>query len=124
MTTASAPERLAQPPCLRRRTTIRRPPDPGSGRDPPGAHRLTAEPSTPAPISVTRASDGSVPPAGAVFATMEPHHDTILLTRAMTLLFACACGIVIGNIYYAQPLLAAIARSFGARRPSSAISSR
>ena len=30
----------------------------------------------------------------------------------MTLLFACACGIVIGNIYYAQPLLAAIARSW------------
>ncbi|MBY4829889.1 MFS transporter [Burkholderia dolosa] len=35
------------------------------------------------------------------------------LTRGMTLLFACACGIVIGNIYYAQPLLAAIAHSFG-----------
>ncbi|KVD88745.1 transporter [Burkholderia stagnalis] len=45
---------------------------------------------------------------------MTPHHDTHPpLTRAMTLLFACACGIVIGNIYYAQPLLAAIARSFG-----------
>ncbi|KWD04856.1 transporter [Burkholderia ubonensis] len=42
---------------------------------------------------------------------MNPHHDT--LTRGMTLLFACACGIVIGNIYYAQPLLAAIAHSFG-----------
>jgi predicted MFS family arabinose efflux permease len=35
------------------------------------------------------------------------------LTRGMTLLFACACGIVIGNLYYAQPLLAAIAHSFG-----------
>ncbi|WP_322066025.1 MFS transporter [Burkholderia ubonensis] len=45
---------------------------------------------------------------------MKPHHDTHpALTRGMTLLFACACGIVIGNIYYAQPLLAAIAHSFG-----------
>ncbi|KVM04378.1 MFS transporter [Burkholderia ubonensis] len=45
---------------------------------------------------------------------MNPHHDTHpALTRGMTLLFACACGIVIGNIYYAQPLLAAIAHSFG-----------
>ncbi|WP_179404816.1 MFS transporter [Burkholderia guangdongensis] len=35
------------------------------------------------------------------------------LTRGMTLLFACACGIVIGNIYYSQPLLAAIAGTFG-----------
>ncbi|MCA8320875.1 MFS transporter [Burkholderia cepacia] len=45
---------------------------------------------------------------------MEPHQDNHpSLTRGMTLLFACACGIVIGNIYYAQPLLAAIAHSFG-----------
>lgn len=35
----------------------------------------------------------------------------------MTLLFACACGIVIGNLYYSQPLLAAIAASFG-RQPA------
>ncbi|WP_296638520.1 hypothetical protein [Thiobacillus sp. 65-1402] len=27
------------------------------------------------------------------------------LTRSMTLLFAIACGTIIGNIYYAQPLL-------------------
>lgn len=39
------------------------------------------------------------------------------LTRGMTLLFACACGIVIGNLYYSQPLLAAIAASFG-RQPA------
>ncbi|KVD71179.1 transporter [Burkholderia sp. ABCPW 14] len=39
------------------------------------------------------------------------------LTRGMTLLFACACGIVIGNLYYSQPLLAAIASSFG-RKPA------
>ncbi|KVV33994.1 transporter [Burkholderia ubonensis] len=45
---------------------------------------------------------------------MKPHHDTRpALTRGMTLLFACACGTVIGNIYYAQPLLAAIAHGFG-----------
>ncbi len=39
------------------------------------------------------------------------------LPRGMTLLFACACGIVIGNLYYSQPLLAAIAASFG-RQPA------
>ncbi|HEF4769149.1 MFS transporter [Burkholderia multivorans] len=45
---------------------------------------------------------------------MKPSSDSHPpLTRGMTLLFACACGIVIGNIYYAQPLLAAIAHSFG-----------
>jgi len=31
----------------------------------------------------------------------------------MTLLFAAACGIVIANIYYSQPLLAVIAQTFG-----------
>lgn len=31
----------------------------------------------------------------------------------MTLLFATACGIVIANIYYSQPLLAVIAQTFG-----------
>ncbi|HRK79475.1 MAG TPA: MFS transporter, partial [Thiobacillus sp.] len=40
------------------------------------------------------------------------------LTRSMTLLFAIACGTIIGNIYYAQPLLAAISDTFG-RSPTS-----
>ncbi|UTH75265.1 MFS transporter [Chromobacterium sp. IIBBL 290-4] len=40
------------------------------------------------------------------------------LGRGMALLFAVSCGAVIGNIYYAQPLLAVIAGGFGAQ-PSS-----
>ncbi|MEZ0602507.1 MFS transporter [Paraburkholderia sp. IW21] len=34
------------------------------------------------------------------------------LTRGMTFLFSCACGIIVANIYYSQPLLATIARTF------------
>ncbi|WP_323121483.1 MFS transporter [Burkholderia alba] len=44
---------------------------------------------------------------------MQPALTPPPLTRGMTLLFACACGIVIGNLYYSQPLLVAIAHSFG-----------
>lgn len=40
------------------------------------------------------------------------------LTRSMTMLFAIACGAIIANIYYSQPLLAAISRTFG-RSPTS-----
>lgn len=40
------------------------------------------------------------------------------LTRQMTLLFACACGAIGSNIYYAQPLLVAIAQTFH-RTPAS-----
>lgn len=36
-----------------------------------------------------------------------------VLTRKMTLLFALASGTIIGNIYYSQPLLAALASTFG-----------
>jgi predicted MFS family arabinose efflux permease len=36
----------------------------------------------------------------------------------MTLLFACACGAIGSNIYYAQPLLVAIAQTFH-RTPAS-----
>jgi predicted MFS family arabinose efflux permease len=35
------------------------------------------------------------------------------LTRRLTLLFALASGVIVANIYYAQPLLAAIASTFG-----------
>ncbi|WP_434632711.1 MFS transporter [Chromobacterium sp. CV08] len=40
------------------------------------------------------------------------------LGRGMALLFAVSCGAVIGNIYYAQPLLAVIAGGFGAQTAS------
>jgi len=35
------------------------------------------------------------------------------MTPGMVLLFAAACGISVANLYYAQPLLPSIARSFG-----------
>jgi predicted MFS family arabinose efflux permease len=35
------------------------------------------------------------------------------ISRAMTLLLACATGVVVANLYYAQPLLHTIARQFG-----------
>jgi predicted MFS family arabinose efflux permease len=38
---------------------------------------------------------------------------TPALTRGLTLLFALASGVIIANIYYSQPLLAAIATTFG-----------
>ncbi|MDB6144554.1 MAG: transporter [Pseudomonas sp.] len=39
--------------------------------------------------------------------------STYVLTRKMTLLFALASGVIIGNIYYSQPLLATLASTFG-----------
>ncbi|WP_407947186.1 MFS transporter [Paraburkholderia sacchari] len=35
------------------------------------------------------------------------------LTRGMAALFAIACGVIVANVYYAQPLLATIAAAFG-----------
>ncbi|MDR3097246.1 MAG: MFS transporter [Paraburkholderia sp.] len=35
------------------------------------------------------------------------------LTRGMATLFAIACGVIVANVYYAQPLLATIAAAFG-----------
>ena len=36
------------------------------------------------------------------------------LTQAMVLLFALSCGVSVANLYYAQPVLESIARTFGA----------
>jgi predicted MFS family arabinose efflux permease len=36
------------------------------------------------------------------------------LTRGLILLFAAACGVAVANLYYAQPILNTVARSFGA----------
>ena len=43
------------------------------------------------------------------------------LSRLVTLLFAAACGLAVANIYYAQPLLAAIANEFGMSRATAGI---
>jgi len=36
-----------------------------------------------------------------------------VMPRAMVLLFAIACGVSVANVYYAQPLLDALAAEFG-----------
>ena len=41
-----------------------------------------------------------------------------LMTRALTLLFAVAGGVAVGNLYLAQPLLDLIARDLGASTAS------
>jgi predicted MFS family arabinose efflux permease len=41
------------------------------------------------------------------------NQKTPALSKGLTLLFALASGIIVANIYYAQPLLVAIARDFG-----------
>src|ERR1700733_11761808 len=35
------------------------------------------------------------------------------MSQAMVLLFAVACGVSVANLYYAQPVLDTLARSFG-----------
>jgi len=42
------------------------------------------------------------------------HHAPARLTRSLILLFAAACGVAVANLYYAQPILNTVARSFGA----------
>ena len=43
-----------------------------------------------------------------------PQHNSHPLSRAMVLLFAFSCGATVANLYYAQPILNTLARSFGA----------
>jgi predicted MFS family arabinose efflux permease len=43
-----------------------------------------------------------------------PARPSATLTRAMTYLFAVACGATVANLYYAQPILSTLTRSFHA----------
>ena len=45
--------------------------------------------------------------------TMAVTHAPTRLSRPLVLLFALACGISVANLYYAQPVLDNIAKSFG-----------
>lgn len=49
----------------------------------------------------------------AVFREGISMKKNIGLTRGMAALFAIACGVIVANVYYAQPLLATIAAAFG-----------
>ena len=44
---------------------------------------------------------------------LENSSATNHMPRWMIFLFACACGIVVANLYYAQPLIALIAPEIG-----------
>ncbi|WP_433736585.1 MFS transporter [Pseudomonas putida] len=45
-------------------------------------------------------------------ATQVPH-GTVTMTRSMVLLFAFCCGAIVGNLYYAQPIIGLIAPDVG-----------
>jgi predicted MFS family arabinose efflux permease len=47
---------------------------------------------------------------GVLTVTEDP---PIRLTRSLVLLFAVACGVAAANLYYSQPILSTIARTFG-----------
>lgn len=52
--------------------------------------------------------------AGACrFEEAGPERASAVMPRAMVLLFAMACGVSVANVYYAQPLLDALAAEFG-----------
>lgn len=53
--------------------------------------------------------------SGDVGASVARHSNTPMMpmTRAMVWLFAMACGVSVANVYYAQPLLDALAAEFG-----------
>ncbi|HTR15820.1 MAG TPA: MFS transporter, partial [Acetobacteraceae bacterium] len=42
-----------------------------------------------------------------------PEHETAPVPAWLTLLLAAACGLIVANIYYAQPLIGPISRSLG-----------
>lgn len=54
----------------------------------------------------------AAPLPGAVGASAEPT-PAAAMPRLMVLLFAMACGVSVANVYYAQPLLDALAAEFG-----------
>jgi predicted MFS family arabinose efflux permease len=47
------------------------------------------------------------------FEEAGPQRASAVMPRAMVLLFAMACGVSVANVYYAQPLLDALAAEFG-----------
>ena len=47
------------------------------------------------------------------FEEAGPERASAVMPRAMVLLFAMACGVSVANVYYAQPLLDALAAEFG-----------
>src|ERR1035437_7564590 len=50
-----------------------------------------------------------------------PQHNSHPLSRAMVLLFAFSCGATVANLYYAQPILDTLAKSFGASTGSAGL---
>ena len=47
---------------------------------------------------------------------MKPSNQdasSYIISRKMVFLFACACGLIVGNLYYAQPLISLIAPDIG-----------
>ena len=67
----------------------------------------------------TGAGEGAEQTSGSTLGERPPSVEPRgLMTRALTLLFAVAGGVAVGNLYLAQPLLDLIARDLGASTAS------